>query len=191
MLDLIRGWIAGVRGDASELSTKRVARLRQAVGSLADIVAIDKRESPATAAALFHKKFRVTIPDFPRHYIATYVPTGSVLGYVHMTDFGGVQLCGGLCVDEMKYREMRSQDFARVKEAGGIAKLLLIAGVVDGPHALGTFAYTGVRNSRDLIVDIGFRCIQEPYIYGLWHSTSLAAAEKEAAIARVKSVGPF
>lgn len=180
-----------MQGDRSVLTPSRIRALAAEIDALRGILAVERAPSSAAADALFRKRFGQAAPDYPTHYIATYVPLARVVGYVHMSEVGDLRLCGGLCVDEMAYRAAKGERFSAIRAAGGIGMLLLKAACLDGMHAKATFAYTGNRRSRELIEQIGFTCVCEPYLFALWHSPSLSRQERGAVLQAAKAVGPF
>jgi hypothetical protein len=159
------------------------------VSSVQDVVTIRCVPDAAIAAGLFGKAFRAAPPDFPDHYVAVRVADEHLMGYMHMTNASEARLIGGLCVDEPSYRHLPKPHFERLRAAGGIARLLLMSGVLDSKGSAATFAYTGNRRSRELIERLGFRRVHDPYLFALWHSSPDLSAP--ALVSRVVDLGPF
>ncbi len=143
----------------------------------------------AAVEALFFGSFKVPAPNFPLHFIAS-DRAGAVAGYVHYTRHAeGVYLCGGLCVDVQRYREMGAEDRARVRKAGSLSRWLLQESIALLQHKKAVFAYTGNVMSRRDGDASGFIPVDGRFLIVQWHGA--AADERQSLIDSVAAIGPF
>jgi hypothetical protein len=155
---------------------------------------IEVDDARALASELFERRFALSIPVFPRHFVLLYSAGGDtsqqVVAYVHQTRFDEVYLTGGLCVDERAYRSFPKWLFARVREEGGLATLLMkdsFAMLADG-HAV--FGHVGDLRSRQATLRAGYADTEDAHVMVRWRN-ALSDAEKQRLVARVVGYGPF
>jgi hypothetical protein len=153
------------------------------------VVDVHRVDDAGSAEALFRSKFRDPPPNFPSHYVGTYGER--VVGYVHMTALEDLRLAGGLCVDASLYRLMPVADLVSLREAGGIARMLMAVATADRGLANASFAYIGNPLSQQICRDVGYELASPPYIHAFWHVDDLPPAQRESILERVRALGPF
>jgi len=162
--------------------------------SVRDVLRVEEvGDAEFFAGDLFRRRFRADPPDFPRHYVAfyrngrtRYLP----VGYIHYTRFEDTWLCGGMVIDDRLYRRVAAPHRRLIKDAGGIAELMLretFARLADAPAIWG---YVGDKQAEEVDVRVGFRHTHHPHVMVVWNR-ELADDEKAARIERVIALGPF
>jgi hypothetical protein len=142
---------------------------------------------------LFKRKFACAPPDYPLHYVAFCRNSWGQelpLGYVHYLAFDDSYLCGGLVIDERRYREVSPANRKLIRAAGGIAFALLretFARLRDAPAIWG---YVGDKQSEKVCLRAGFRRTVHPYVMVYW-AQEIRETEKAERLARVIAHGPF
>ena len=127
------------------------------------------------------------------HFVAFYQPIRSHLeavGFVHYLAFEDSYLCGGLVIDERRYRQMPTEHRKVIKAAGGIAEKMLrvtFARLADAPAIWG---YVGDALAEKVDLRAGFRHTTHQHIMVCWNK-DLSAEEKEQRLAKVVALGPF
>jgi hypothetical protein len=142
---------------------------------------------------LFHRKFRSAPPDFPLHYVSFYRAAATdiqAIGYVHYSEFEDGYLCGGMAIDDRRYRRMPAPHRQAIRSCGGIAEHMLRITVVRLSHAVAIWGYVGDVRSERVANRVGFHRTEHPYVMVRW-MRDLPDSEKAARISRVVSVGPF
>lgn len=162
--------------------------------SVHDIVRVEEvSDAEFYAGALFRRRFGGPPPDYPRHYVAFYRHGRSrylPVGYIHYTRFEDTWLCGGMVIDERLYRRIPAPHRKLIKEAGGIAELMLrdtFARLADAPAIWG---YVGDKQAEEVDSRVGFRHTHHPHVMVVWNR-ELPEAEKAARLERVIALGPF
>lgn len=153
------------------------------------VVDVHRSNDASVAEALFRAKFGDPPPDFPSHYVAAY--GDRVIGYVHMTALEDLRLAGGLCVDASLYRVMPVADLVAIREAGGIARMLMAIATADRGLANASFAYIGNALSQQICRDVGYELASPPYIHAFWHVDDLPPQQRDSILERVRTLGPF
>lgn len=154
------------------------------------------RDASRLAGELFRKSFGHGVPDYPRHFVLLYSPPDGdadaaprVVAYVHHMRFGDVYLGGGLCVDPAAYRSLPKAIFAGVRDAGGLATV-----IVQDSFALldGAAVFERVGDLRSLAATkrAGFEETGREKLLAHWMKP-LSASEKETILDRVEAHGPF
>jgi len=148
------------------------------------------------AGDLFRRRFRTdSFPQTPRHFVAFAAqPDASLLtlGYVHYTMWEGCALCGGLVIDERRYRRLAPAAREAIRGAGGVAELLLRQSFARLPgDTIAIWGHVGDLQSRVVCARVGFRQTPSPYVMAVWRDAALSDAEKAAWVARVTALGPF
>jgi hypothetical protein len=142
---------------------------------------------------LFRRRFHGDPPNYPRSFVAFYQPVRSRLeavGFVHYLAFEDSYLCGGLVIDERRYRQMPAEHRKAIKAAGGIAEKMLrvtFARLADAPAIWG---YVGDALAEKVDLRAGFRHTTHQHVMVFWNK-DLSAEEKEQRLARVVALGPF
>jgi hypothetical protein len=145
---------------------------------------------------LFRRRFHTdSFPATPRHFVAfVKLPDDSLLslGYVHFEMWEGCALCGGLVIDERKYRQLPSDIRNRIRLDGGVAELLLRQSFSHLPgNTIAIWGHVGNKQSETVCLRVGFRRTADQYIMVIWNKTNLSDSEKDVWIAHVSALGPF
>jgi hypothetical protein len=162
--------------------------------SIADIVRVEETsDAEFYAGDLFRRRFGGDPPNYPKHYIAfyrhgrtRYLP----VGYIHYTTFEDTYLCGGMVIDDRLYRRVPAAHRKLIKDAGGIAEIMLretFARLSDAPAIWG---YVGNKQAEEVDVRVGFRHTHHPHVMVVWNR-DLSEAEKDARLERVIALGRF
>jgi hypothetical protein len=162
--------------------------------SIDDIIRVEEvADAEFFIGDLFRRRFGSDPPNYPRSFVAFYQPVRSRLeavGFVHYLGHEDSYLCGGLVIDERRYRRMPLEHRMVIKAAGGIAEKMLrvtFARLADAPAIWG---YVGDRLSEKVCLRVGFRHTEDQYILVCWNK-DLPAEEKAQRLARVAALGPF
>jgi hypothetical protein len=180
---------------AMETESKLAAQANPVVAtSIDDIIRVEEvADAEFFIGDLFRRRFGSDPPNYPRSFVAFYQPVRSRLeavGFVHYLGHGDSYLCGGLVIDERRYRRMPLDHRKVIKAAGGIAEKMLrvtFARLADAPAIWG---YVGDRLSERVTLRVGFRHTEDRYILVCWNK-DLPAEEKAQRLARVAALGPF
>jgi hypothetical protein len=166
---------------------------RIAAHEVGDIVRVEEtQDAEFFAGDLFRRRFRQEPPKYPRHFVTFYRESRNryvPVGYVHYTPFEDSFLCGGLVIDDRLYRRIAAPHRALIRDAGGIAEIMLRATFARLAPAT-IFGYVGDRQAEAVDLRVGFRRIDHPHVMVAWQS-ELNDDEKAARIARVIALGPF
>jgi hypothetical protein len=165
-----------------------------AASSIDDIIRVEEvTDAEFYVGDLFRRRFGGDPPNYPRSFIAFYRPDRSRLeavGFVHYLAFEDSYLCGGLLIDERRYRQMPPGHRKVIKAAGGIAEKLLrvtFAKLADSPAIWG---YVGDALAEKVDLRVGFRHTEDQHIMVCWNK-DLPPEEKARRLARVAALGPF
>jgi hypothetical protein len=165
-----------------------------AASSIDDIIRVEEvSDAEFFIGDLFRRRFHGDPPNYPRHFVAFYQPVRARLeavGFVHYLQHEDSYLCGGLVIDERRYRQMPADHRRVIKAAGGIAEKLLrvtFAKLADAPAIWG---YVGDALAEKVDLKVGFRHTEHKHIMVCWNK-ELSAEEKEQRLARVAALGPF
>ena len=162
--------------------------------SIDDIIRVEEvADAEFFIGDLFRRRFHGDPPNYPRSFVAFYQPIRSRLeavGFVHYLAFEDSYLCGGLVIDERRYRQMPTEHRKVIKAAGGIAEKMLrvtFARLADAPAIWG---YVGDALAEKVDLRAGFRHTTHQHIMVCWNK-DLSAEEKERRLAKVVALGPF
>ncbi len=163
---------------------------------LEDILAVSEvDQAEFFVGDLFKRRFNTSAaPDYPRHFVAFYKPVPNTMipvGYVHQSTWEGCHLCGGLVIDDRLYRRMSAPHRKVIRDAGGIAELLLkesFARVM--PQSIAIWGYVGDKQAEQVDLRVGFRHTHHPLVMVIWNQ-DLDEAQKAQWIERVVALGPF
>lgn len=162
--------------------------------SIDDIIRVEEvADAEFFVGDLFRRRFGADPPNYPRSFVAFYRPrrwTLEVVGFVHYLAFEDSYLCGGLVIDERRYRQMPSEHRRVIKAAGGIAEKMLrltFARLRDSPAIWG---YVGDALAEKVDLRVGFRHTEDRHIMVCWNK-ELSPEEKAQRLARVAALGPF
>ena len=175
-------------------STARERPDHVVASSIDDIIRVEEvADAEFFIGDLFRRRFRTDPPNYPRNFVAFYQPIRSHLeavGFVHYLAFEDSYLCGGLVIDERRYRQMPTEHRKVIKAAGGIAEKMLrvtFARLADAPAIWG---YVGDALAEKVDLRAGFRHTTHQHIMVCWNK-DLSAEEKEQRLAKVVALGPF
>jgi len=175
-------------------STARERPNHVVASSIDDIIRVEEvADAEFFIGDLFRRRFRTDPPNYPRNFVAFYQPIRSHLeavGFVHYLAFEDSYLCGGLVIDERRYRQMPREHRKVIKAAGGIAEKMLrvtFARLADAPAIWG---YVGDALAEKVDLRAGFRHTAHQHIMVCWNK-DLSAEEKEQRLAKVVALGPF
>jgi hypothetical protein len=159
-----------------------------------DIIRIEEvADAEFFVGDLFRRRFHCNPPNYPRSFVAFYQPVRGRLepvGFVHYLVHEDSYLCGGLVIDERRYRQMPADHRKAIKDAGGISETLLrvtFARLSDAPAIWG---YVGDPLAEKVDLRAGFRHTGHPHIMVYWNK-DLPNEEKERRLAKVVALGPF
>ena len=162
--------------------------------SIDDIIRVEEvSDAEFFIGDLFRRRFHGDPPNYPRHFVAFYRPIRSRLeavGFVHYLAFEDSYLCGGLVIDERRYRQMPTLHRKVIKAAGGIAEKMLRATFARLADAPAIWGYVGDALAEKVDLRAGFRHTTHQHIMVCWNK-DLSPEEKEERLARVVALGPF
>jgi hypothetical protein len=162
--------------------------------SATDILRVDEvADAEFYAGDLFRRRFGHEPPSFPRHYVAFYRASRSSywpVGYVHFSEFEDMMLCGGMVIDDRLYRRLPAAHRSLLKQAGGIAEIMLRETFARLRSAPAIWGYVGDKQAEAVDLRAGFRHTHHPHVMVAWNR-DLPEAEKAARIERVIALGPF
>jgi hypothetical protein len=165
-----------------------------AAASIDDIIRIEEvSDAEFFIGDLFRRRFHGDPPNYPRHFVAFYQPVRAQLeavGFVHYLAHEDSYLCGGLVIDERRYRQMPAEHRKVIKGAGGIAEMLLRVTFARLASAPAIWGYVGDALAEKVDLRAGFRHTEHQHIMVFWNK-DLSPEEKEQRLARVVALGPF
>ncbi|MDR2710875.1 MAG: hypothetical protein LBB65_06055 [Burkholderiales bacterium] len=145
---------------------------------------------------LFRRRFNTpSFPDMPRHFVAFYKideKTMLPVGYVHQTPWENCYLCGGLVIDDRRYRLIPAAHRRIIREAGGIAEHLQresFAAIRD-ENTLAIWGFVGDKLAEQVDLRVGFVHTDVPYLMAVWLKP-LPEEEKAALIQKAAALGGF
>ena len=165
-----------------------------AAASIDDIIRVEEvSDAEFFIGDLFRRRFHCNPPSYPRAFVAFYQPVRGRLeavGFVHYLAHEDTYLCGGLVIDDRRYRQMPVEHRRVIKAAGGISEKLLrvtFARLKDAPAIWG---YVGDTLAEKVDLRAGFRHTSHPHVMVCWNK-DLTEEEKERRLAKVIAIGPF
>ncbi len=157
------------------------------------ITEVDNAEIFVTT--LFQRKFHSPPPTFQRHFVAFYKPdlelnTIIPVGYVHQTPYLDCHLCGGLVIDDRIYRTMPIEHRQAIRQAGGIAELLLRYSFSRLMNTKAIWGYVGDSKAEKVDLRVGFihSAIKPIMVY--WRQ-ELSQQDKDELLEQIVEIGPF
>lgn len=154
---------------------------------------LEVQDAAPYAGALFTRKFRQPIPDFPRHFVLVFQPPGDeirTLAYVHQMPFESGYLAGGLVSDGNEFRKLTRETQDELMKRGGMAQWVMSESCQRLQPCDAIYAYIGDDKSRDLNIRIGYRLVHPPYLY-VFASEGVPQERLDALTAKVVALGPF
>ena len=154
---------------------------------------VEVQDAAPYAGALFLRKFRHPIPDFPRHFVLVFKPPGEegrTLAYVHHMAFESGYLAGGLVADGNEFRKLKKRTQDALMKRGGMAQWVMSESCARLQPCDAFYAYIGDEKSRVLNERIGYRILHPPYLY-VFPSLGVPEGRLAALAAKVVALGPF
>jgi hypothetical protein len=165
-----------------------------AAASIDDIIRVEEvSDAEFFVGDLFRRRFHCDPPSYPRGFVAFYQPVRARLeavGFVHHLAHEDTYLCGGLVIDERRYRQMPAEHRRVIKAAGGISEKLLRATFARLKDAPAIWGYVGDALAEKVDLRAGFRHTNHPHVMVCWNK-DLPDEEKERRLAKVVALGPF
>jgi hypothetical protein len=162
--------------------------------SIDDIIHVEEvSDAEFFIGDLFRRRFHCNPPDYPRSFVAFYQPVRSRLeavGFVHYLAHEDSYLCGGLLIDERRYRQMPPEHRKVIKDAGGISEKLLRTTFARLAAAPAIWGYVGDPLAEKVDLRAGFRHTEHQHIMVYWNK-DLPEEEKKRRLAKVVALGPF
>lgn len=162
--------------------------------SITDIVRVEETaDAEFYAGDLFRRRFGGNPPNYPKHYVAFYRQGRTrylPVGYIHYTAFEDTYLCGGMVIDERLYRRIPAAHRKLIKDAGGIAEIMLRETFARLAAAPAIWGYVGDKQAEEVDVRVGFRHTHHPHVMVVWNR-DVPETEKAARLERVVALGPF
>ena len=182
----------GVPDVSSKATDEPAAYLGAA--SIDDIIRVEEvSDAEFFIGDLFRRRFHCNPPNYPRSFVAFYQPVRSRLeavGFVHYLAHEDSYLCGGLLIDERRYRQMPPEHRKVIKDAGGISEKLLRTTFARLAAAPAIWGYVGDPLAEKVDLRAGFRHTEYQHIMVYWNK-DLPEEEKKRRLAKVVALGPF
>jgi len=144
-----------------------------AAASIDDIIRVEEvSDAEFFVGDLFRRRFHGDPPNYPRHFVAFYQPVRSQLeavGFVHYLAHEDSYLCGGIVIDERRYRQMPAEHRKAIKAAGGIAEKLLRVTFARLANAPAIWGYVGDALAEKVDLRAGFRHTAHKHIMVFWN----------------------
>jgi len=164
------------------------------VGEILHVTEVD--DADFFIGDLFRRRFKTAVvPDFPRHFVAFYRnPPASVvlpMGYVHFTPWEGCHLCGGLVIDERRWRDLPAPHRGLIRGSGGVAEYMLrqaIGRVL--PESIAVWGRVGDRLAEKVDLRVGFVHTGRPYLMVIWNH-ALSEEQRAEWVRRAEALGDF
>jgi len=168
-----------------------------AASSISDILCVTEiANAEFFVGDLFRRRFNTpSFPDIPRHFVAFYKTdekTMLPIGYVHQTPWENCYLCGGLVIDDRRYRLIPAAHRRVIREAGGIAEYLQresFAAIRD-ENTVAIWGLVGDKLAEQVDLRVGFVHTGVPYLMVVWLK-SLSEEEKAIWIQKAATLGLF
>lgn len=144
-------------------------------------------------AALFSRRFGHPLPEIPHHVVARVLVDGAArpLCYIHFTEYQGVLLGGGACVDDRLLRRLDPAVRHALKAVGGPYQASLRWAVAHfAPRFPAIFGYCGDVLAERADRAVGFEPTGHPHLLA-YFTRALAPDERRRLVALAHAVGPF
>ena len=154
----------------------------------------ETHDVPASARALFLRKYKSEIPDFPHHVVAYYRPANGAelpICYIHFTDCGDILLGGGACVDDRLLRKMSADEREALRRVGGVYQFALTWSVKHFSNRFdAVFGYCGDTLAERVDRAAGFESTNYDRLLVYWTGDANAARRKQM-IEKAQAFTPF
>jgi hypothetical protein len=162
---------------------------------LADFISVTATDDvPDIAEALFQRKYKRGVPDFPHHVVAMFNSaenTSLLACYIHFTDCGDILLGGGACVDNRVLRGMSVEQRDLIHDVGGIYRYALEWSVQHFSTRFDAiFGYCGDALAERIDRAAGFQSTPHDHLLVYWTGESDARRRRQM-IAKAHSFGAF
>lgn len=159
-----------------------------------DVICVEEvADADFFAGDLFRRRFGSAPPDFPAHLVAFHRPAANcfvTMGYLHVSRFDDLWLCGGLAVDERAVRRMPGPQQAALRAGRDIARRLVDAAAERFASAPALWAMAGDAAIREVFHGAKFAAASAPNLMVRWNDRVDAAA-REDLLRRAIAFGPF
>lgn len=149
---------------------------------------------PPSARALFLRKYKNEIPDFPHHVVAYYRAADSSevpVCYIHFTDCGDILLGGGACVDDRVLRKMSAEERDALRGVGGIYQFALTWSVDHFSRQFAAvFGYCGDKLAERVDRAAGFVSTDYERLLVYW-TRDVDAARRKQMVEKAQAFTPF
>lgn len=142
---------------------------------------------------LFNRKFNADAPDTPRHFVLQYKSDHTdwiSCGYVHYSPYQTYQMCGGLVIDERVFKSMPSEHREVVRQAGGMAEIVMRQSLAQFPEAEVIWGHVGNKMAEKVDLRVGFVHTEFTHLMAVWQK-DFSAEEKQKLAAEIAKIGPF
>ncbi len=166
--------------------------MTSALDEFVSITSLD--DTDPAVNALFRRKFRADIPEFPNHVVAWVRDADGgrqPCCYSHVTDCGDLLLGGGACSDDRVLRRLTTEQRDALREVGGIYRLTIewvVAHFRDRFPAL--FVYVGDPLSERVLRGAGFEPTHVERLMVRWLQQP-TDRRRHQLVAKAKSFIPF
>lgn len=163
----------------------------QSVAAFLQVVEVN--DAAPFIAPLFLRRFGSYPPNFPRHFVALYRVNDEQwqsLGYVHFTCHGKDYLCGGLVMDDRRYRRVLPEHRQQIADIGGVAELMLRESFLCLGDYEVIWGYVGDKQAEKVDLRVGFERTEHPYIMAVW-GRSFSNKVKRQKVQQIAELGAF
>lgn len=160
-----------------------------------DFIIVNEAErGPAFAAAVFQRKYKLPVPEFPHHVIACFHEADdrfSVACYIHFTDCGDILLGGGACTDDRVLRRMSTEQRDCIRASGGLYLHTLKWALRHfGERFSAVFGYCGDALAERVDRAAGFESTQHDHLLVYW-TREVDPRLRAQMVAKANSFVPF
>lgn len=163
-------------------------------GAFFDVREVD--DGRAVAGALFQRRYREEVPDFPHHVVGFWRDSNGrehPACYIHFTPHHGgeILLGGGACTDNRLLRRLPAEQRATMRAAGGVYAYTLTRAVgLFASRYSAIFGYCGDVLANRVDLSVGFVPTGHPHLL-VYFTQSIDEASRARLIAQAHAVGPF
>ena len=146
-----------------------------------------------SVANLFQRCHGHAIPDYPRHFVLWHArPAGAPkpAAYLHLLALDEVYLAGGMCADSSVYRELPPEVFSKLRDAGGLATMILRRSYGFLGDCPGVFGHVAEPRARQADLRAGMVDTGREHLMVCWLK-EVPESEKRRLIDRVAAHGAF
>lgn len=145
------------------------------------------------AGHIFQKKYGLSAPDVPRHFVAFYRREQQLLPlcYLHLRPYKNLYLVGGACTDGEAFAAVDEEHRTQLRQTPGVFFFLLryafdkLQGECEA-----FFGYCGDARALEVDLQAGFEETDRKYIL-LYAPNGLSAKRRLHLLDDIESIGPF